>query len=197
MNKLIITITGPSGSGKSTIVKNVIEKIQNICPNIKIKELISHTTRQPRNNEVNGIDYYFICMDEFLRINYVETSFYSGNRYGLSENELSSDFDIGIVVVDKQGKEAIREFCKNNDILCKSLFVKAIPEDCVKRMKERNDSSDKIIERLVNAIKNDEFSMTNRNWLFDFDDYIKNPQDNLEDTVNHTMSKILNWYYEK
>ena len=54
----IICLIGKSGSGKSTIE-------QKLCSDLKINHVISHTTRPPRNGEVNGKDYNFITAKEF------------------------------------------------------------------------------------------------------------------------------------
>ena len=49
-----IVLSSPSGAGKTTITKKISQKY----PNIKIS--ISHTTRKPRSNEIDGVDYHFV-----------------------------------------------------------------------------------------------------------------------------------------
>ena len=56
---IMVILSSPSGAGKTTITK----KIQQKYPSFKIS--VSHTTRKPRSNEVNGIDYYFVSSKEF------------------------------------------------------------------------------------------------------------------------------------
>ena len=58
---IMVILSSPSGAGKTTLV-NLLSK-QN---NFEIS--ISHTTRQPRNNEVSGKDYYFVSDEEFNRL---------------------------------------------------------------------------------------------------------------------------------
>ena len=58
MNKVII-LAAPSGSGKTTIAKYILSKFNNI------QFSISATTRNPRGNEINGKDYYFLSINEF------------------------------------------------------------------------------------------------------------------------------------
>ena len=50
-----IVLSSPSGAGKTTITKKISQKY----PNIKIS--ISHTTRKPRSNEIDGVDYHFVA----------------------------------------------------------------------------------------------------------------------------------------
>ena len=57
-----IVLSSPSGAGKTTITKKLSQKY----PNIKIS--ISHTTRKPRPNEIDGVDYHFVSKDEFEKL---------------------------------------------------------------------------------------------------------------------------------
>ena len=78
--KLIIVISSPSGAGKSSICKQLL----NDDPQLNIS--ISDTTRSPRDNETNGIDYNFIEKNEFehrIKNNeYIEYANVFGNYYG-------------------------------------------------------------------------------------------------------------------
>ena len=57
-----IVLSSPSGAGKTTITKKLSQKY----PNIRIS--ISHTTRKPRPNEIDGVDYFFVNGDEFEKL---------------------------------------------------------------------------------------------------------------------------------
>ena len=59
---IMLILSSPSGVGKTTLTK----KIQQKYPNFEIS--ISHTTRSPRSNEVDGIDYHFVSHKEFLKL---------------------------------------------------------------------------------------------------------------------------------
>ena len=54
-----LALSSPSGAGKTTITKKLSQKY----PNIKVS--ISHTTRKPRSNEIDGVDYYFVSKNDF------------------------------------------------------------------------------------------------------------------------------------
>ena len=57
----MLVLSSPSGAGKTTLTKKIQQKYQNF------KISVSHTTRKPRSDEVEGIDYFFINHDEFIK----------------------------------------------------------------------------------------------------------------------------------
>ena len=61
-NNIMVILSSPSGAGKTTITKKIQQKYQSF------KISVSHTTRMPRTNEVDGVDYNFISKDEFKRL---------------------------------------------------------------------------------------------------------------------------------
>ena len=79
-NNIMVILSSPSGAGKTTITKKIQQKYQSF------KISVSHTTRKPRLNEVDGVDYFFISNEEFKK--YIEEGkFYEyakifGNYYG-------------------------------------------------------------------------------------------------------------------
>ena len=58
---IMLILSSPSGAGKTTLTKKIQQKYQNF------KISVSHTTRKPRSNEVQGIDYFFINHEEFKK----------------------------------------------------------------------------------------------------------------------------------
>lgn len=158
----IITITGPSGSGKDSLVDALLyvvgEKsvddlglfvksyakeldklsIKNETNKPILKELISHTTRKPRNGEINGKDYYFVDKTTLDNTEMVEKTCYAGNYYGLSATEIRNfNAHVGIVIVDINGVEMVRNFNgKENTV---SVFINVKYSDIENRMKARGD----------------------------------------------------------
>ena len=61
---IMIILSSPSGVGKTTLTKKIQQKYQNF------KLSVSHTTRSPRSNEVEGVDYYFVTKEKFKSFNY-------------------------------------------------------------------------------------------------------------------------------
>ena len=119
--KLVI-ISAPSGCGKSTIINEIIKNCD-----LKLEFSISATTREPRRGEKNGVNYYFMSVDDFKRaiendelIEYEEV--YPGRFYGTPRSEIERirnmgrnvilDIDVmgGINVKHKFGDEALSIF---------------------------------------------------------------------------------------
>jgi len=74
-NGIIFILSAPSGTGKTTICKLLIQKL----PDLKFN--ISHTTREPRNDEVEGTDYHFTSKKEFEEKTKVFSSYKSYESY--------------------------------------------------------------------------------------------------------------------
>ena len=109
-NNIMVILSSPSGAGKTTISKKIQQKYQNF------KISVSHTTRKPRPNEVEGIDYYFINENDFenkIKNNeFYEYAKIFGNYYGTLKStvdELSKKNDI-IFDIDWQGTKQLSQF---------------------------------------------------------------------------------------
>ena len=150
-NNLLIIISSPSGAGKTSICKKITHHDQNI------KLSVSHTTRAPRDNEMNGVDYFFISSDEFnckiLNQSFLEYANVFGNHYGTSkknvEEVLSQGFDV-LFDIDWQGAGQIL-----NSSLAKivTIFIappskSAVLERLEKRSKETGDDLESIKKRM-------------------------------------------------
>lgn len=126
----ILTITGPSGSGKSEIVKKLLE----LDPNLG--KVISHTTREPRPNEVEGVDYYFVDEQYFKDNVFMEAVVSSsGETYGTSEAEMVRIFDSGktpVLVMDPMGVDSMINYYE-----VFTVYIDASPEILVQRLMGR------------------------------------------------------------
>lgn len=105
----LIIISSPSGGGKGTLIKEILK----IVPNIGYS--VSYTTRQMRDGEENGRDYFFVSRAEFSGLiekeEFLEFAEVHGNLYGTSikqiEKEISNGNDV-ILEIDVQGAESVR-----------------------------------------------------------------------------------------
>lgn len=105
---MLIVITGPSGVGKTTIIKSLLKA------DPEIKYSTSLTSRQPRPDEVAGVDYSFISLEEFQakikNDEFVEWSEVYGKYYGRLKKDLEGQMSSGDVVlgIDVQGAKKIQ-----------------------------------------------------------------------------------------
>ncbi len=109
---MIFVISSPTGVGKTTICN-----IENSKDN-GTKRVITHTTRKPRANEKDGVDYYFVDKDEFKKDlkngEFVEYAIVHGNYYGTSKKALIDVLNSGydaLLAIDVQGaKNVMQQF---------------------------------------------------------------------------------------
>lgn len=140
ISKQIIVLVGPSGSGKTSIGE--------ILSKNGIPRLVTTTTREPREGEVNEVDYYFREFTELDRDDFVEQTIYNGNRYGLTKKEVTTMFgEYGRVHVslDKNGAEAVSKAYPEEACV---VFISITEEEMVRRMKNRGDSPQEIQDRI-------------------------------------------------
>tara|TARA_B100001540_G_scaffold246421_1_gene221716 strand:+ start:35 stop:667 length:633 start_codon:yes stop_codon:yes gene_type:complete len=151
---LIVILSSPSGAGKTSLVKEISSK-----NNYSIS--ISHTTRKPRANEVNGIDYFFTNQKEFEKLIYkkkfLEYAKVFNNYYGSSKDIVFEKLEKGqniIFDIDWQGTEQIKE--KNLKYKIITIFI--LPP-----------SRKELFNRLLNRDLNDEKNAMERMKQFDRD----------------------------
>lgn len=95
---LLIVISGPSGVGKGTVREALFKKKGH-----DLVYSVSMTTRPPREHEVNGVDYYFVSKEEFMKRieedKFLEYAEFVGNYYGTPKDLVEAQLDLGHEVV--------------------------------------------------------------------------------------------------
>ena len=107
---IMIILSSPSGVGKTTLAKKIHQKFHNF------EISVSHTTRQPRSNEVDGIDYHFTSYDNFKKLindnQFYEYAKIFENYYGTlkeSVDKLKTENDL-LFDIDWQGTKQLSKF---------------------------------------------------------------------------------------
>ena len=135
----IIAIIGEAGSGKDTLMKKALSAIP------ELNEIISCTTRPPREGEIDGINYNFISEEEFKQQRFLESTSFNGWMYGTPYNALSmSKINIGVF-----NPSGVRELLKNKNFDVKVYRVRASDKERLLRQlnREKNPNIKEIIRR--------------------------------------------------
>ena len=147
---IMIILSSPSGAGKTTIAK----KIQQKYLNFKIS--VSHTTRKPRPNEVDGVDYFFISKEKFQeKIHNNEFYEYAkifDNYYGTSKKivlDLIKEKKNVLFDIDWQGTQQLSKFKELN--LLKIFILPPSKEELKKRLIQRNQDKPDVVEKRLKA----------------------------------------------
>ena len=149
----LIVISAPSGTGKTTVVKKLLEESANLVASV------SYTTRKMRENEKEGLDYFFVGEKTFANMiendDFLEHATVFGNFYGTEKKSVSQNIEKGINVIleiDWQGAQQI----KNRMPSCVMIFL--IPpskEVLLSRLKNRGTDSNQEIENRFNQAVED------------------------------------------
>ena len=138
---IIVILSSPSGAGKTTLVKEISRK-----NNFQIS--ISHTTRKPRSNEIDGKDYFFVSESEFKHLiddnKFLEYAKVFKHYYGSSKDVVFKKLNNGeniIFDIDWQGTQQI----KNQKLNYKIVTIFILPP-----------SRNELYNRLLNRDRNDE-----------------------------------------
>ena len=150
----MIILSSPSGAGKTTLVKKISKQ-----KNYKIS--ISHTTREPRTNEIQGIDYNFISQKNFQELinenAFLEYANVFENLYGSTKDQVFKNLKNGYNVlfdIDWQGAQQIKKQTLNFELI--SFFI--LPpskEILLQRLISRGETKEEIIQMRMKQFDKD------------------------------------------
>ena len=166
---MMFVLSSPSGAGKTTLTKKIAENNKNFAISI------SHTTRKPRPNEINGKDYYFVSMQEFNTL-VKENSFFEhanifDNYYGTLKKpvlELLSRGKDVLFDIDWQGTQQLK---KVKNLLIVTFFILPPNIQALKeRLINRHKGQEKLIEKRMNKFNEETSHWNEYNYVFVNDD---------------------------
>ena len=165
----LFIIAAPSGCGKTSLVEALIKKTKNLCVSV------SHTTRPPRPDEVNGINYYFVSINEFeemIKNNaFVEHAMVFDNHYGSSTKLIREKLDEGIDVILEIDWQGARQVKKN---MPNSIGIFVLPpskEALLGRLQERAQDDEITINRRMSDAQNQMRHFNEFDYLIINDDF--------------------------
>ena len=152
-NGITFIISAPSGTGKTTVCKILKNKLP------KLKFSVSHTTREPRDNEIDGIDYYFISENIFeekiKHDKFIEWAkvyqYYYGTAFESIDSHKKNGDDV-LIELDVQGAKSLRK------LNYEAIFIFILPPSLKEleiRLRNRNTESESAIKDRLESSKNE------------------------------------------
>jgi guanylate kinase len=174
----MIVIVGESASGKSTIVKELNK--------LGYNNIVTYTTRPPRNNEVNGIDYYFVTDFEYFNLKdsnfFAETGDYRGWHYGTPVKDCTDD---KVNVVTPSGLRQLKKYSYLNII---SFYIKVPRRDRLIKLLQRDSDIEESYRRSVSDLGQFDGIEDEVDYIIDNAGYKNTPE---------VLAGIINTFYEK
>ena len=166
---MMFVLSSPSGAGKTTLTKKIAENNKNFTISI------SHTTRKPRPNEINGRDYKFVSVQEFNTLvkenNFFEYANIFGNYYGTLKKPVLELLSLGRDVlfdIDWQGTQQLKRI-KSLSLVTFFILPPNI-QALKKRLLNRHKGQEELIEKRMNNFNEETSHWNEYNYVFVNDD---------------------------
>lgn len=167
---MLVVISAPSGAGKTTLCEQTLAARSNMA------RAITCTTRDPREGEKDGVDYYFLDAGDFLKRvqagNFLEHATVYGNSYGTLKSEVLGKLRSGkdvLLNVDVQGAAAIRAHAEQDPELKTALVTVFLTPPSMSilevRLKKRGQDSPQIIAKRLSVAKQEIVQWKNFDYL--------------------------------
>ena len=187
----MVILSSPSGAGKTTLTKKIQQKYQTF------KISVSHTTRTPRSNEVDGVDYHFVNHSEFQNLikknQFYEYAKIFENYYGTSKVNVDKTIIKNDIIfdIDWQGTKQLSKF--KNLKLIKIFLITDNKNELKNRLLKRNQDSLKEVDKRLKAFDNDI-----KHWS-DYDYVVINKNleacfKQIEQIISNSKSKTTNFF---
>ncbi len=172
----LIVVSGPSGVGKRTVLRKYMAEHPRACHSV------SATTRDPRPNEVDGVDYFFLSFEEFdrqIRTNQMlEYAYYNHHCYGTPKKGVEDARAAGrnvILEIEVNGAMQVKKLCPDATLV---FIMPPSWKELERRLRERNTETEEAIQERLEIAK-EEIAMADQY------DYII-----VNDTVEKAISRF-------
>jgi guanylate kinase len=167
---LLVLISAPSGGGKTTLQNELLKARP------EITRAVTCTTRDPRDGEKDGVDYYFLDAGSFLKRvqagNFLEHATVFGNSYGVLKSEVLGKLRSGkdvLLSVDVQGTATIRKCAEEDSELKRALVTVFLTPDSIgtleNRLRKRGKDSPAVIQKRLAVAKQEVAQWKNFDYL--------------------------------
>lgn len=192
MSNLII-VSAPSGAGKTSLIKEVLQQDK------QIKLSVSTTTRPPRINEINGVHYNFVSVEQFEKLQqqneFIEFAKVHQNYYGTSktwvEQNLKQNDNVDILLeIDWQGAEQVKKIFPN------AILIFILPPSLQilrQRLTDRKTDSAEVIQNRINAAIGEMQHCSNFDFVIINDDF----NVAVKQLLNVIQTQRLTYNYQK
>jgi len=166
---MMFILSSPSGTGKTTLAKKIARS------NTNFSISISHTTRKPRPNEINGKDYYFVSMEEFEDLikknNFFEYANIFDNRYGTSKKPVLELLSRGKDVLFDIDWQGTKQLSANKDLSLVTFFILPPNRKILKeRLLNRHERQEEIVQKRMNKFSEEVSHWNEYNYVVVNDD---------------------------
>ena len=154
-NGLLIVLSGPSGVGKGTVRRQIFKD-----KSLNLAYSISMTTRPPRAKEIEGVDYFFVSKEEFLKgieeDKFLEHATFVGNYYGTPKDYVENLRKKGknvFLEIEVEGAKQVLSKYKDDDGVVSIFLLPPSLDELEKRIRGRRSEEEEIIQERLNKAK--------------------------------------------
>ena len=189
---IMIVLSSPSGAGKTTLVKKISSEKNYFVS-------ISHTTRKPRQNEIDGKDYNFVSKSEFQKLigqnQFLEYAEVFNNFYGTSKSFVLNNLEKGrsvIFDIDWQGTKQIKEKKLKYKLI--TFFILPPSKKVLFERLSSRDMKDKlIVEERMRQFSKDVLHWADYDYVV-INDNLENCYNEVNNLIKSSINKVSNYY---